>query len=107
VFTSVWILDRKPHRRSPDSCPGWEDPTLVVSFVIAMQDNPTSRSPDNDDDLVLKKDREAKRVNVERSRLGQVRDEQDQALKPIGPHSVDLSEYPDPLLSRIIRQDEI
>ena len=81
LLAGIRILDRKPNGCPANARAGWEDPSLVVASVIAVKDHPPRQATDDHDDVVLEEDPEAELLDVERSCLRQVRDEEDEALE--------------------------
>lgn len=64
---------------------------FVVAAITAVQDEGASAGvPDNNDDLVLEQERKSEHIDVEPLRIGQARNEQDQAVKPLDAHRVDV-----------------
>lgn len=91
-LTGIRVVDREANRSAAYFSASGEDAPFVVAPVIAVQYNPSRLVSDHDDDLIFEQHRQPERIGVERPRLGQVRDEEDKALKVASPHEVNLAE---------------
>ena len=98
-FPGVGILNVETHRGRSGLCTRRKDASLVVTSVVPVQ-NDLSRGPsDNDNDLIFKTHRQPKSVDVERLRLAEVTDVENQTVVVINLHVHDATEsgwFPSP-----------
>lgn len=82
----VGVIDEKPHGSSTDTFAGREDSALVVTSVVAVEDDPTGWATNNDDDVVLEDHWQLQGVHIEGPRRLEVGNEQNEALEAVRVH---------------------
>ena len=88
----VGVLHVEAHGCCPSCSSRRKDAPLIVTSVIPMQNDPSRRPTDNDDDVIFETDRKAKGADVKRPRFTEAFDKQNQAVEVVNFHVSKVSE---------------
>jgi len=91
-FPPVWVLDLEAQRRCPCCRSRRKNASAVVTPIVSVQHDLSRGATDDDDDLVFESDREPEDVDVERLRLAEVSNKEDEAVVIVNSHYPEANE---------------
>jgi len=90
-LTGVRVVNGEANRHATNPRACGEDPPFVMATVVTVEHHAPGLASGHHDDLILEQHRHSKRADVERLRRSKVGDEQDQALKVLDSHGINLA----------------
>ncbi len=93
-FPPVRVPDLEAQRRCPCCRPRRKNASVVVTPIVSVQHDLSRGPTDDDEDLVFQPDREPEDVDVERLRLAEVSNKEDEAVVIVNSHHPRLPKMP-------------